>query len=135
MKRSFAENVLQKHAGDNKAQLAEYQTQLSSLEDSACNVCTFDVLRDAYDASAEIIHLTYAVQAGIVAHGLKFLSPGRVVVLNSPLYRNCIAVLLRVENQRGGTRLGRDSSKVGCCQLGPPQIRRRRESIRCCYGW
>ena len=101
----------------------------------ACNVCTFDGLRDAYDASAEIIHLTCkdldtpfirggwwwwsaavlvggvgvgrcwvlggvgnrsavrlahslafpcdrpcsladAVQAGIVAHALKFLSPG-----------------------------------------------------------
>lgn len=45
----------------------------------------------------QVLAHTHAVQNGIAVYGLKFLTTGRVVVINSAIHRNAAAVILRAE--------------------------------------
>jgi hypothetical protein len=45
----------------------------------------------------QVLALTHVVQNGIAVYGLKHLATGRVVVLNSAMHRNAVAVILRAE--------------------------------------
>eukprot|EP00041_Stephanoeca_diplocostata_P002800 m.29742 g.29742 ORF g.29742 m.29742 type:complete len:1321 (-) comp13774_c0_seq2:1735-5697(-) len=97
IKRSFAENSTQRAVSGRKAELERCSTQLAALEGEnavACHRCAPD-LNVLYDHACEYLQLAHTVLAGVVTHGAKFLGTGRVVVVNTPTHRNCIAVVVR----------------------------------------
>ena len=98
MKRSFAENFNQKDAADNSADLVKASEELKAMKDVDCETCTD--LGEFYDTCSELLARTHDVQAHLLAQGIKYLSAGRVIVVNNPQHRNALAVILRVEAKR-----------------------------------
>lgn len=111
MKRSFAENSSQKETDGASEQLAAYTARLEALGPSSggCEVCTD--LAEYYEACTARLALVHQVQPHILAQATKFLTAGRVVVLNSPMHRNALAVVLRMETTRRGP--GRSAFSAG----------------------
>ena len=77
-----------------------YTARLEALGPSTggCEVCTD--LSEYYECCTARLAVVHMVQPHILAQATKFLTPGRVVVLNSPMHRNALAVILRMETAR-----------------------------------
>lgn len=95
IKRSFAENFGQRDARENQEALDSTEQQLDQIGSADCHRCVD--ISDFYDATRTVLAVTHVIQNGIATHGLKYLGVGRVVVLNTAIYRNCVAVILRAE--------------------------------------
>eukprot|EP00035_Acanthoeca_spectabilis_P008573 m.155667 g.155667 ORF g.155667 m.155667 type:complete len:1346 (+) comp14415_c0_seq3:153-4190(+) len=96
IKRSFAENFGQRDVRENREALESTEAQLDQMGTAGeCHRC-IDVA-EFYEASKAVLSLTHVIQNGVASHGLKYLGVGRVVVLNSAIHRNTLAVILRAE--------------------------------------
>lgn len=63
-------------------------------------------LEQYYRRSVEALELSHQVQSAVLNSNAsnKVLTEGRVVVINSPLYRNALAVILRTIGSSGGSK-------------------------------
>ncbi|KAI9188040.1 Antiviral helicase ski2 [Blastocladiella emersonii ATCC 22665] len=95
MKRSFSENSSQRMLPDVEKEFNKLQSALRELPALACLLCSRD-LADFYSTCAEIVTLQRATADAIMgsAVGAKALAAGRLVVINTPRYRNHLAVVL-----------------------------------------
>ncbi|KAJ3253011.1 hypothetical protein HK103_001021 [Boothiomyces macroporosus] len=97
IKRSFSENSTQKALPEHEQALLEGSKKLASLEKLDCTICNTDI-EMFYDVSYRVLTLGYSMQEKIInsSVGMKALSQGRVVVINNQMYRNALAVILKV---------------------------------------
>lgn len=112
MKRSFSEFHMQKDAGASKEELAQSQQLLKKIEVAACPFCERD-LSDYYTVSSEVLALSHELQAFLLESrdSAKAFGTGRVVVVNNPLHRNALAVVIRAEASRPGAPKPNSSNK------------------------
>ncbi|KAF7970863.1 hypothetical protein HWV62_22674 [Athelia sp. TMB] len=97
IKRSFSENASQRLLPDQQKAVIENEKVLSSMPRLSCDICENDINRH-YDVSLAIVEKNQRLllMAAVNPHGVKLLSPGRVVVLRDGHFRsNNVAVLLK----------------------------------------
>jgi antiviral helicase SKI2 len=99
IKRSFSENSTQKSLPLQEELRIQGEKILKSIKSIDCTYCSVD-LKDFYDTSSRILSLTYFMNAKIInsSQGNKALAPGRIVVVNNAVYRNCVGVLIGAAN-------------------------------------
>ena len=95
IKRSFSENATQKGLPEQEKMRIENVKKLSKIEKLECGICVD--IRGFYEASSRALQLGYAMQDKIINHPIaaKALSCGRIVLINTPSYRNTLAVILK----------------------------------------
>ncbi|KAF9210880.1 hypothetical protein BGZ59_008812 [Podila verticillata] len=96
IKRSFSENSAQKAMPEKQKQFAEISKSLENLKKLDCQICNKDI-EEFYDMSTRMIQLNHQLMEKLLkqAAGMRALSAGRVVVLNSVFRRNTLAVILK----------------------------------------
>ncbi|CAG8444246.1 11037_t:CDS:10, partial [Funneliformis caledonium] len=96
IKRSFSENASQKMLPDQQEEFMKNEKSFSELKKLDCTICNRDI-NEYYDASTTIVKINHHLLEKIIINplGLKVLSPGRVIVINSGSYRNVAAVILK----------------------------------------
>ncbi|KAF9116492.1 hypothetical protein BGX27_002164 [Mortierella sp. AM989] len=116
IKRSFSENSAQKAMPEKEKLFAENAKSMESLKKLDCFICNKDI-EEFYNMSSRMVTINHQLMDRIVRQtfGIKALSPGRVVVLNSGLHRNTLAVILKTVAEAD---LGAKQSKsYWCCIL------------------
>ncbi|KAG0338050.1 hypothetical protein BG004_007384, partial [Podila humilis] len=96
IKRSFSENSAQKAMPEKQKQFAEISKSLENLQKLDCQICNKDI-EEFYDMSTRMIQLNHQLMEKLLkqAAGMRALSAGRVVVLNSVFRRNTLAVIMK----------------------------------------
>ncbi|KAF9187392.1 hypothetical protein BGZ50_001970 [Haplosporangium sp. Z 11] len=96
IKRSFSENSAQKAMPEKEKLFAESAKSMESLKKLDCFICNKDI-EEFYNNSSKMIAVNHLLMARIVrlTFGIKALSAGRIVVLNSSFHRNTLAVILK----------------------------------------
>ncbi|KAI8992195.1 NUC185 domain-containing protein [Mycotypha africana] len=97
IKRSFSENSAQKLLPETKRLVDENEQKRSALRQLDCSICEVDIDK-FYDVCAEILHINRAMMThyiSVTPVGNRILSTGRFIVINTNIYRNAPAVILR----------------------------------------
>ncbi|KAF8942656.1 hypothetical protein BGZ47_006281 [Haplosporangium gracile] len=96
IKRSFSENSAQKTMPEKEKLFAESAKSMESLKRLDCFICNKDI-EDFYNSSSKMITINHQLMDKIVRQmfGIKALSAGRIVILNSTFHRNTPAVILK----------------------------------------
>ncbi|KDQ12068.1 hypothetical protein BOTBODRAFT_189538 [Botryobasidium botryosum FD-172 SS1] len=96
IKRSFSENASQRLLPDQQKKVLESEKSLLALPKLDCEVCTPDI-RVYYDASGKLVRLQEKILSMALKspQGVKYFTPGRVVILRDGHFRNNAAVLLK----------------------------------------
>ncbi|TPX41563.1 hypothetical protein SeMB42_g05518 [Synchytrium endobioticum] len=95
IRHSFSENARQLQLPQRKRDYEEAERILASIPKLPCPICRVD-LSDYYDVSAKIMRINEKVRERVMKSpmGAKVMTPGRIVVLNTPKFRHEIAVIL-----------------------------------------
>ncbi|XP_013417315.1 helicase SKI2W isoform X2 [Lingula anatina] len=109
MKRSFSEFHSQKSTTERKKTMADLQEKMSTMQDLDCNVCCID-LEGYYKACREYCITKTELQKKVLTHpaAIKALSPGRVVIVDTELYQNTLATVLK-------STLGQNNERMFTC--------------------
>lgn len=97
IKRSFSENSTQKLLPDTKRLVDENEQKRSALRQLDCAICEPD-LENFYDICGEVVHLNRTMITQFITAmpaGNRALCPGRLVIVNSNVYRNAPAIILK----------------------------------------
>ncbi|KAG2212575.1 hypothetical protein INT47_000551 [Mucor saturninus] len=97
IKRSFSENSTQKLLPDTKRLVDENEQKRSALRQLDCAICEPD-LEKFYDICGEVVHLNRLMMTQFITMtpaGNRALSTGRLVIINTNVYRNAPAVILK----------------------------------------
>lgn len=97
IKRSFSENSSQKLLPDTKRLVDESEQKRSALRQLDCAICEPD-LEKFYDICGEVVHLNRLMMTQFITMtpaGNRGLSSGRFVIINTNVYRNAPAVILK----------------------------------------
>ncbi|OAC97582.1 hypothetical protein MUCCIDRAFT_45570 [Mucor lusitanicus CBS 277.49] len=97
IKRSFSENSAQKLLPETKRLVDESEQQRSALRQLDCAICEPDLER-FYDVCGEVVHLNRAMMTQFISvtpAGNRALSTGRLVIINTNVYRNAPAMILK----------------------------------------
>ncbi|WAR31042.1 SKIV2-like protein [Mya arenaria] len=96
MKRSFSEFHSQKDVARRKEDLDKLHTQITSLADIECFMCSVD-LETYWETCRDFHELNNHLQSIILSHpaAIKALSPGRVVIVNTPTCSHVLGVVLK----------------------------------------
>ncbi|KAI7903508.1 NUC185 domain-containing protein [Cokeromyces recurvatus] len=97
IKRSFSENSAQKLLPETKRLVDESEQKRSALRQLDCAICEPD-LEKFYDMSGEVIFLTRNMMTQFISNtptGNRALSTGRLIVVNTNIYRNVPAMILK----------------------------------------
>ncbi|CAO3616518.1 unnamed protein product [Mucor hiemalis] len=97
IKRSFSENSTQKLLPDTKRLVDESEQKRSALRQLDCAICEPD-LEKFYDICGEVVHLNRLMMTQFITMtpaGNRALSSGRLVIINTNVYRNAPAVILK----------------------------------------
>ncbi len=101
IQRSFGENATQKLLPEQQKQFEEAKQSIKTLPKLSCMICEGDI-EEFYTISSRIVLLSNEMRDRFIAKnpaGVKALLPGRVVVVNNPLYRNTLAVLTGITDK------------------------------------
>ncbi|KAI8903183.1 NUC185 domain-containing protein [Gorgonomyces haynaldii] len=91
IKRSFSENDAQKHLPD-QSEIKQQTQLLESIPKLQCSICTD--LEHFYNCSSQSLLIGYQMMEFIMK-SVKVLTPGRLVLVNTPMYRNCLGLILK----------------------------------------
>ncbi|KAL7316699.1 Antiviral helicase ski2 [Mucor circinelloides] len=97
IKRSFSENSAQKLLPETKRLVDESEQQRSALRQLDCAICEPD-LEKFYDVCGEVVHLNRTMMTQFISMtpaGNRALSTGRLVIVNTNVYRNAPAMILK----------------------------------------
>lgn len=97
IKRSFSENSTQKLLPDTKRLVDENEQKRSALRQLDCAICEPD-LEKFYDICGEVVHLNRLMMTQFITMtpaGNRALGTGRLVIINTNVYRNAPAVILK----------------------------------------
>ncbi|KAI8148032.1 NUC185 domain-containing protein [Fennellomyces sp. T-0311] len=97
IKRSFSENSTQRLLPDTKRLVDENEQKKSALRQLDCTICGPD-LDTFYDICGEVVQLNRTMMLQHISKspaGHRALTPGRLVIVNSNIYRNAPAILLK----------------------------------------
>ncbi|KAI9484026.1 MAG: NUC185 domain-containing protein [Benjaminiella poitrasii] len=97
IKRSFSENNAQKLLPETKRLVDENEQKRSALRQLDCAICEPD-LEKFYDMSGEVVYLNRNMMTQFISTtpaGNRALSTGRLVIINTNVYRNAPAMLLK----------------------------------------
>ncbi|KAI8971231.1 NUC185 domain-containing protein [Pilobolus umbonatus] len=97
IKRSFSENSTQKLLPDTKRLVDENEQKRSALRKLDCAICEPDIER-FYDLSGEVLQLNRNMMTQYISSipvGNKVLNTGRFVIINTNVYRNTPAIILK----------------------------------------
>ncbi|KAG1176306.1 hypothetical protein G6F70_005554 [Rhizopus microsporus] len=97
IKRSFSENSTQKLLPDTKRLVDENEQKKSALRQLDCAICEPDIER-FYDVCGEVVYLNRTMITQFITAtpvGNRALCMGRLVVINTNVYRNAPALILK----------------------------------------
>lgn len=97
IKRSFSENSAQKLLPETKRLVDENEQKRSALRQLDCAICEPD-LEKFYDVCGEVVHLNRTMMTQFISMtpaGNRALSTGRLVIINTNVYRNAPALILK----------------------------------------
>ncbi|GAA5799047.1 hypothetical protein HPULCUR_004456 [Helicostylum pulchrum] len=97
IKRSFSENSSQQLLPDTKRLVDENEKKRSALRQLDCAICEPD-LEKFYDICGEVVHLNRLMMTQFITMtpaGNRALSTGRFVIINTNVYRNAPAIILK----------------------------------------
>jgi antiviral helicase SKI2 len=97
IKRSFSENSAQKLLPETKRLVDENEQKRSALRQLDCAICEPD-LEKFYDVCSEVVYLNRIMMTQFISTtpaGNRTLSTGRIIVINTNVYRNAPAVILK----------------------------------------
>ncbi|KAG2205294.1 hypothetical protein INT46_009786, partial [Mucor plumbeus] len=97
IKRSFSENSAQKLLPETKRLVDENEQKRSALRQLDCAICEPD-LEKFYDICGEVVHLNRTMMTQFISMtpaGNRALSTGRLVIINTNIYRNAPAMILK----------------------------------------
>ncbi|KAG1466814.1 hypothetical protein G6F46_001870 [Rhizopus delemar] len=97
IKRSFSENSTQKLLPDTKRLVDENEQKRNALRQLDCAICEPDIEK-FYDICGEVVYLNRTMMTQFVTAmpaGNRALCPGRLVIINSNVYRNAPAIILK----------------------------------------
>lgn len=97
IKRSFSENSAQKLLPETKRLVDENEQKRSALRQLDCAICEPD-LEKFYDICGEVVHLNRTMMTQFISMtpaGNRALSTGRLVIINTNVYRNAPAMILK----------------------------------------
>ncbi|KAF9402960.1 hypothetical protein BGX21_007843 [Mortierella sp. AD011] len=116
IKRSFSENSNQKAMPEKEKLFAESAKSMEGLKKLDCFICNKDI-EEFYNMSHRMVTINHQLMDRIVRQtfGIKALSPGRVVVLNSKFHRNALAVVLKTVAE--ADMVAKQSKSYWCCIL------------------
>ncbi|KAG0207101.1 hypothetical protein BGX28_001577 [Mortierella sp. GBA30] len=116
IKRSFSENSAQKAMPEKEKLFAESAKSMESLKKLDCFICNKDI-EEFYNHSSKMIMINHQLMDKIVRQtfGIKALSAGRVVVLNSSFHRNTLAVILKTVAEVD--MVAKQAKSFWCCIL------------------
>ncbi|KAG0324968.1 hypothetical protein BGZ99_001182, partial [Dissophora globulifera] len=116
IKRSFSENSAQKAMPEKEKLFAESAKSMESLKKLDCFICNKDI-EQFYSMSSRMVTINHQLMDRIVRQtfGIKALSAGRVVVLNSSFHRNTLAVILKTVAE--ADMAAKQSKSYWCCIL------------------
>ncbi|KAI1305570.1 hypothetical protein EDD11_004927 [Mortierella claussenii] len=116
IKRSFSENSAQKAMPEKEKLFAESAKSMESLKKLDCFICNKDI-EEFYNMSSRMVAINHQLMDRIVRQtfGIKALSAGRVVVLNSSFHRNMLAVILKAVAE--ADMVAKQSKSYWCCIL------------------
>ncbi|KAF9575729.1 hypothetical protein EC968_001919 [Mortierella alpina] len=124
IKRSFSENSAQKAMPEKEKLFAEASLltahdsakSMESLKKLNCFICNKDI-EDFYNYSSKMIAINHQLMDKIVRQtfGIKALSAGRIVVLNSSFHRNTLAVILKTVAE--ADMVAKQAKSFWCCIL------------------
>ncbi|KAF9362084.1 hypothetical protein BGX26_004169 [Mortierella sp. AD094] len=116
IKRSFSENSNQKAMPEKEKLFAESAKSMEGLKKLDCFICNKDI-EEFYNMSHRMVTINHQLMDRIVRQtfGIKALSPGRVVVLNSKFHRNALAVILKTVAE--ADMAAKQSKSYWCCVL------------------
>ncbi|KAI8601786.1 NUC185 domain-containing protein [Dissophora ornata] len=120
IKRSFSENSAQKAMPEKEKLFAESAKSMESLKKLECFICNKDI-EEFYNMSSKMVTINHQLMDRIVKQtfGIKALSAGRVVVLNSSFHRNTLAVILKTVAE--ADMAAKQSKSYWCCILTEPK--------------
>ncbi|KAF9207127.1 hypothetical protein BGZ49_001115 [Haplosporangium sp. Z 27] len=116
IKRSFSENTSQKAMPEKEKLFAESAKSMESFKKLDCFICNKDI-EEFFNMSSRLVTINHQLMDRIVRQtfGIKALNPGRVVVLNSGLHRNALAVILKTVAE--ADLVAKQSKSYWCCIL------------------
>ncbi|KAK3817964.1 MAG: antiviral helicase [Linnemannia gamsii] len=116
IKRSFSENSAQKTMPEKERLFAESAKSMESLKKLDCFICNKDI-EDFYNSSSKMIMINHQLMDKIVRQtfGIKALSAGRIVILNSTFHRNTPAVILKTVAE--ADMVAKQAKSFWCCIL------------------
>ncbi|KAF9928398.1 hypothetical protein FBU30_002396 [Linnemannia zychae] len=116
IKRSFSENSAQKSMPEKEKAFAESAKSMESLKKLDCFICNKDI-DEFYNSSAKMLTINHQLMDKIVKQpvGIKALSAGRVVILNSTFHRNTPAVILKTVAE--ADMAAKQAKSFWCCIL------------------
>ncbi|KAI8079697.1 NUC185 domain-containing protein [Gilbertella persicaria] len=97
IKRSFSENSAQKLLPETKRLVDENEQKRSALRQLDCAICEPD-LEAFYDVCGEVVNLSRNMMTQFISAtpaGNRALSAGRLVIINTSVYRNAPAMILK----------------------------------------
>ncbi|KAI8093373.1 NUC185 domain-containing protein [Halteromyces radiatus] len=122
IKRSFSENSNQRLLPDTQRLMDENELKRSALKQVDCTICSPD-LSTFYDICSQVIQLSRTmIQQFIVnsAVGNRALCTGRLVIINTSIYRNVPAVILRSLPAAAGS--ANQQKQLRCMVLVPKNL-------------
>ncbi|KAF9107089.1 hypothetical protein BGX29_007451 [Mortierella sp. GBA35] len=116
IKRSFSENSAQKTMPEKEKLFAESAKSMESLKKLDCFICNKDI-EEFYNSSSKMITINHQLMDKIVRQtfGIKALSAGRIVILNSTFHRNTPAVILKTVAE--ADMAAKQTKSFWCCIL------------------
>ncbi|KAF9438784.1 hypothetical protein BGZ76_004860 [Entomortierella beljakovae] len=116
IKRSFSENSSQKAMPEKEKLYAESAKSMETLKKLDCFICNKDI-EEFYNMSSSLVSINHQLMDRIVRQtfGIKALSAGRVVLLNSKFHRNTLAVILKTVAD--ADLVAKQSKSYWCCIL------------------
>ncbi|RKP17827.1 antiviral helicase [Rozella allomycis CSF55] len=102
IKKSFSENSAQLALPEQHNELKKGAEKLENMDSLSCGICNIDI-ETLYEYNTLALNNMHEILAALLSRkGINwFISTGRVIIINNALFRNCPAVVFKINSKQG----------------------------------